>query len=148
FAAWTTGAALVTDIDETRSTVSRSLGWLSGLFSRVLRGMSQGIFHLSRSSRDVSRRQASAKHRYLTHTLVWACGTGILAGLIPVIAERIGGPSAGAWSVLACGLLLVLLATKAVGIWALSAGLVGLAIVLASGELMSLNELTLHLGVA
>lgn len=148
FAAATTGAALVPDIDERNSTVSRSLGWISRLMSTIVRGTSKGAFYATRASNDVSRRQGSGTHRYLTHTLIWACTTGLIAMLIPTAASHYGGPHAGAISVLVCGLLLVLLAATAVGAWALIAGLIGVAATLYTGELMMLNELTVHLGVA
>lgn len=73
FAAVCAGAALLPDLDHPSSVATTRFSWASVVASRVVRPLSALAYRLTGSRRDTGR----GTHRGLTHTGLFAVGTGL-----------------------------------------------------------------------
>lgn len=115
------GAALLPDIDEPNSTVSRSFGPLTWLLSNLVNALSAGFMNLTGTRRDS---HVTDGHRGLTHTLLGAVVFSMFIGAL------VG--TVGKWS--AIGLLFFLLGLAIRGLmgdWAKKNGWIGVTVVAA-----------------
>lgn len=78
FVAITTVAALIPDLDQPGSKLSRTLGPLSWVVSWILARFSRAVFYATRTDQD---RPKTNGHRTFTHTLVWCVLIGLGSGL-------------------------------------------------------------------
>lgn len=69
------GAAYLPDLDSPGSTVSRSLGPITGAVSRGIMGLSKGIVHITRGPKDTVK----GAHRTFTHSLIGFAAFGAVA---------------------------------------------------------------------
>lgn len=70
------GAAYLPDLDSPGSTVSRSLGPITGAVSRGIMGLSKGIVHITRGPKDTVK----GAHRTFTHSLIGFAASEPLPG--------------------------------------------------------------------
>ncbi|MFC7658191.1 metal-dependent hydrolase [Pseudonocardia benzenivorans] len=85
FAAVCAGAALLPDLDHPSSMATTRFSWASVAASRVVRPLSALAYRLTRARRDTGR----GTHRGLTHTALFAVGTGLA---INAASARWGAP--------------------------------------------------------
>ncbi|GJF02290.1 metal-dependent hydrolase [Pseudonocardia sp. D17] len=85
FAAVCAGAALLPDLDHPSSMATTRFSWASVAASRVVRPLSALAYRLTRAGRDTGR----GTHRGLTHTALFAVGTGLA---INAASARWGAP--------------------------------------------------------
>ena len=76
------GAAFLPDLDHTRSTVSRSLGFVTVAISWLVDRFSIELYHATCGPRDKADRKSG--HRLITHTPVGAVAFGLLVTLAVV----------------------------------------------------------------
>ncbi|MGW4528324.1 metal-dependent hydrolase [Amycolatopsis sp. NPDC004378] len=112
FALVVAGFALLPDLDHPSSTVSRSIGPVTEIVSALLRGASRLLYAITKGPRD---EDCAGTHRHLTHTVLFALGLGIAAGLIG---------EAHPWAVLGVAAFGVFLGSLALGGWMIAAGAV------------------------
>lgn len=67
------GAAVFPDIDHPEATVAHTFGPVSHAISKAVHATSSAVYGITRSRRD---RDRDGGHRGLTHTIVFAAGTG------------------------------------------------------------------------
>lgn len=79
FVLTTTGFTLLPDLDHPRSLLSRSLGPISQAASHLIRGVSAGLYRITKTAQDT---HGAHGHRALTHTSVFALLSGAAAGLV------------------------------------------------------------------
>lgn len=68
------GAAVFPDIDHPEATVAHTFGPLSHRMSKIVHATSSAVYGITRSRRDQDR---DGGHRGLTHTALFAAGTGV-----------------------------------------------------------------------
>lgn len=125
----TAGAALLPDLDHRGATVSRSLGPITKVLSRMIAALSRAVYRATRSPGD--RKTAGSGHRQLTHTVpgcvglaaivaaVTACGRWpglVILGLLVALGAA-GVPALGAAFTLSVTLLLVARVPDVAGYW-------------------------------
>lgn len=98
----TAGCAILPDLDHPSSTVTRSLGPLTGALCAVLRGCSAWLYARTKGPRD----EPEGTHRHLSHTAIFAALLGLVTGLAGHLVP---------WSVLGFAVCGVSLTTLAVG---------------------------------
>lgn len=79
YALATGGFAIFPDLDHPKSLASTSLGPVTGLVSRAMRGLSAAVYKTTASEHD--KPDTTGTHRHLTHTVTFAVLLGVLAGL-------------------------------------------------------------------
>jgi membrane-bound metal-dependent hydrolase YbcI (DUF457 family) len=123
FAAVTTGAAYIPDLDHQGAKASRLLGPITGLLSWLLRKISGLLYRATKGPRD---ERCRGEHRHFWHTAIAAAALGLLTAWF----TSIGGP----WAVAAVVLFLLLLAENSLGDWAFLLFAGGIAVWLAAVE--------------
>src|SRR5699024_3756324 len=73
------GAALLPDLDESGSTVGRSLGVVTEGVSRLLRSASRAVYQATGTPYELRDSRSDGGHRYLTHTIPAAVAFGLVA---------------------------------------------------------------------
>jgi hypothetical protein len=138
FATTTAGFALLPDLDHPRARASHLLGPLTRALSWGLRRTSAVVYQATKGPRDERR---TGTHRHLSHTVFFATALGLLTAY--------GTAAAGIYGVLAVGLIGLLLAVDALGIWlAIVAAAAATWWLSAEPEPLRLDDLSGWLGVA
>lgn len=110
------GATLLPDLDSPSSTMSRSLGPVSGVLSRAVRWCSARVWAATATRYDRRDPRSDIGHRHLTHTVpacvvfgvvAWLAVVGVGAGLGRVVPQVPGQVLGAVAAGLVCGALAV-----------------------------------------